>query len=171
MKFSTAVLASVLCIASSLTWAQGKDKGAKDFVTEAAAAGMAEVEMGKLGVQKATNADVKAYAQRMVTDHTKANMELETIAKSKGISVPSSPDMMHKAIKEKFEHQSSGQEFDKDFMQQMVKDHTKVVKLFETASTDQSLDSELQAFAKKTVPTLRNHLTEAQALVSKVGGK
>jgi putative membrane protein len=139
-----------------------------EFVKKAGAAGMAEVDMGKLGSKKAANAEVKAYAQRMVTDHTKANKELTAAAEGKGTAVPSSPDMMHKAMMEKFEHQASDKDFDHDFMQQMVKDHKAVVDLFASAANDSSIDPEFRALAKKTLPVLQEHLKDAQALERKL---
>jgi putative membrane protein len=141
---------------------------APEFVKKAGAAGMAEVEMGKLGSQKATNADVKAYAKQMVADHTKANKELASVARTKDLEVPSSPDMMHKAMMKKFEAQAADQDFDHDFMQQMVKDHKAVVELFGTASRDESLDPDLRAFASKTLPVLQQHMKDAQALETKL---
>jgi putative membrane protein len=139
-----------------------------EFVKKAAVAGHAEVAAGKLGSQKATNPEVKAYAQKMVTDHTKANKELMAAAKPKNIEVPTEPDMMHKAMMEKFERQKADADFDHDFMQQMVRDHEKVVELFQTASTDTGVDAELRGWAKKTLPHLQEHLKEAKALESKL---
>src|SRR3954453_1776041 len=54
----------------------------KQFATEAAQGGLAEVEMGQLAVQKANSPQVKQFAQRMVTDHTHANEELVQLAKA-----------------------------------------------------------------------------------------
>lgn len=139
-----------------------------EFVKKAGVAGLAEVEAGKLGAQKATNPEVKAFAQRMVTDHTKANKELTAAATAKSIEVPTEPDLMHKGAMEKFEHQKADADFDHDFMQQMVRDHEKAVDLFRTASTDPGLDPELRSWAKKTLPHLQTHLKDAKALEAKV---
>jgi putative membrane protein len=141
---------------------------APEFVKKAGAAGMAEVEMGKLGAQKATNADVQAFAKQMVTDHTKANQELAAVAQAKDLDVPSSPDMMHKALMKKFEAQSADQDFDRDFMQQMVKDHKAVVELFGIAANDEKLDPDLRALASKTLPVLQQHMKDAQALETRL---
>lgn len=139
-----------------------------EFVKKAGAAGAAEVEAGKLGAQKATNPEVKAYAQKMVTDHTKANKELMAAAKSKNLTVPTEPDMLHKGMMEKFERQKADADFDHDFMQQMVRDHEAVVELFQNASTDTNVDPELRSWAKKTLPHLEGHLKEAKALEGKL---
>ena len=125
--------------------------------------------MGKLGAAKATDTDVKAFAQHMVKDHTKANQELMATAKPKGLQVPTEPGVMHNGMTEKFEHQSADADFNHDFMQQMLKDHESAVKLFRTASADTTLDPDLRALAKKTLPTLEEHLADAQKLESKLG--
>jgi putative membrane protein len=165
MKISTLLLIAAL---GTSTAALGADAiSAKDFVKKAGEAGVAEVEMGKLGAQKATNADVKAFAQKMVTDHTKANKELMAAAKAKGLEVPTEPGLMHKGMKEKFEHQAADNDFNHDFMEQMVRDHEGAVELFQTAANDTTLDPELRALAKKTLPTLQQHLADAQKLESK----
>lgn len=143
----------------------------QEFVKKAGVAGAAEVEAGKLGAQKATSPEVKAYAQKMVTDHTKANKELMAAAKAKNLDVPTEPDMMHKGMMEKFERQDADADFDHDFMQQMVRDHEAVVELFQNASTDQNVDPDLRAWAKKTLPALQGHLKEAQQLEGKLGKK
>jgi putative membrane protein len=144
MKLSTMLVIAALCTASAVATAQqssatttnrttgaqsettgermgdrkGGDKiSAEEFAKKAGAAGMAEVEMGKLGAQKATDPDVKAYAQKMVTDHTKANKELMAAAKGKNIEVPTEPDMLHKGMMEKFQHQKADKDFNHDYMQ------------------------------------------------------
>jgi putative membrane protein len=144
---------------------------AREFVKKAGAAGVAEVEMGRLGSQKATNADVKAFAARMVAEHTKANKELAATAQAKGLEVPTAPDMMQKVMMQKFEGQSADKDFDHGFMQQMVKDHKAVVQLFGTAANDESLDPDLRALAQKTLPVLQQHMKDAQALETKLAKK
>ncbi|MGE3958815.1 MAG: DUF4142 domain-containing protein [Vicinamibacterales bacterium] len=49
---------------------------------------MAEVELGKLATAKAQSQEVKQFAQRMVTDHGKANEELKSLAQRKNIALP-----------------------------------------------------------------------------------
>src|SRR6476469_9731521 len=62
------------------------------FVTKAAQGGLAQVQLGTLATQKAANADVKAFGQQMVDDHSKANDELKQLASSKGITLPTDVD-------------------------------------------------------------------------------
>ena len=141
---------------------------AKNFVEQAGASGLAEVEMAELGVQKARSSQVKAFAKQMVQDHTKANEELVTASKGKGVQVPSSRTSMHKATVEKFQQQDAGKKFDRAYMEQMVEDHKANVALFETAADDEQLDIDLRSYAKRTLPALRAHLKEAQTIESKL---
>src|SRR5678815_2330185 len=107
MNRSSILVAVLLCATGSASMAQDtatsaqSSASAKEFVEKAGTSGLAEVEMGELGAQKATNGQVKAFAKRMVTDHKKANEELETVIKgkglqSKGLQIPSSRSDMHK---------------------------------------------------------------------------
>lgn len=92
MKVATMLLIAALGTAS--TAALGADAiSAEGFVKKAGAGGAAEVEMGELGAEKATNAEVKAFAQKMVADHTKANKELMAVAKAKAWKRPPSPEI------------------------------------------------------------------------------
>ena len=143
---------------------------AKEFVEQAGTGGLAEVEMGELGAKKATNGQVKAFAKHVVEDHTKANQELVTVSKGKGVQVPSSRSALHKATIEKFQQQEAGKSFDRDYMEQMVEDHKAAIELFETAADDEKLDLDLRTYAKRVLPTLRDHLKQAQAIQSKLAG-
>jgi len=60
----------------------------KTFMRKAAKGGMMEVAMGRLAAQNAQSDDVKSFGKRMVTDHSKANDELKSIAAKKGVKLP-----------------------------------------------------------------------------------
>lgn len=132
-----------------------------DFVLEVAMGGMAEVELGQLASEKAQSDQVKQFAQRMVTDHGKANDELKSLVASKNISLPSDSGAHHKAIKDRLS-KLSGAAFDRAYMQEMVTDHRKDVNAFKKESTS-GKDPEVKAWAAKTLPTLEEHLQMAQS--------
>jgi putative membrane protein len=133
----------------------------RQFIMEAAQGGMAEVELGQLAADKAESSAVKQFAQRMVTDHGKANDELKSLAQSKNITLPADLDAKHKATKDRLS-KLSGAQFDRAYMQDMVSDHQKDVSEFKKQSTS-AKDAELKAWAAKTLPTLQEHLQMAQA--------
>ncbi|HEX6160528.1 MAG TPA: DUF4142 domain-containing protein [Thermoanaerobaculia bacterium] len=138
----------------------------KEFVMKAGMGGLAEVQMGNLALQKASNADVKAFAQRMVTDHGTANSELQMLATNKGVAVPAELDGAHKGG---LEHLTalSGAEFDKAYMQHMVDDHQKAVADFQKASQSAG-DTDVKGWASTKLPTLQDHLRQAQEISSKL---
>ncbi|MDR6936501.1 DUF4142 domain-containing protein [Luteibacter sp. 3190] len=135
------------------------------FVTEASASGLAEVALGQLGASKGNSEATKSFGQQMVTDHTKANDELKTIAGQKNLPLATAPKPADTkaaaAIGEK-----SGDAFDQAFAKKMVADHKKAVALFSKESTS-GKDPELKAFAAKTLPTLKEHLQMAEKLPGK----
>ena len=137
------------------------------FMRTAATGGMAEVELGKLGVANATSSDVKQFAQRMVDDHSKANDELKALAAQKNVTLPAEVDAKHKAAYDKLA-KAKGAGFDAAFMSHMVSDHQADVSLFERESKS-GKDAETKAWAGKTLPTLQEHLKMAKEIHAKTG--
>ena len=139
----------------------------KHFVRKAAQGGIAEVELGKLATQKASSDEVKKFGQRMVDDHSKANDQLKQLAQQKGVDLPTQPDAKDQAAMKRLE-KLSGDQFDKAYMTDMVKDHTKDVAEFQMEANSGS-DSDIKAFASKTLPTLQDHLKMAQDTLASLG--
>lgn len=137
-----------------------------DFVDAATESGIAEVVTGNLAQQKSQSADVKTFAQQMVTDHTKANQKLGDIARKLDISVPDEAALTDKVKKMILEWRDES--FDKSYINNQVDAHEKAVELFkkEASSSDKA---ELKAFASETLPTLEKHLEHAKQLQAKHG--
>jgi putative membrane protein len=136
------------------------------FMTEAAKGGMEEIELSKLALNKATNKEVRDFAQKMVTDHTKASGELKTLAAKKKFTLPAvlTPEQVSMATDMA---KVPSEEFDEEYVNAMVKDHEKDVSLFEAQSKN-GTDADAKAFAAKTLPTLQMHLTMIKALQGKM---
>jgi len=134
------------------------------FVKEAAVGGLAEVDLGNLAKDKASNADVKQFGERMVTDHSKVNDELKDWAQKKNVTLPGDLDTKHKALHERLS-KLEGPAFDKAYMDEMVTDHVKDVAAFKKHATK---DQELKAFVAKTLPTLEEHLKQAKEVQAKL---
>lgn len=139
-----------------------------EFVKHAAQGGMAEVSIGKLAADKASDPDVKQFAQRMVDDHSKANADLTGLASSKGIQLPANPDPQQQALMDRLA-KLSGAEFDRAYMEAMVTDHDHDVSAFRTYS-QHGTDPDVKAWAARTLPTLEEHQQMAKTTVAKVGG-
>lgn len=132
-----------------------------DFVDAAAQGGINEIESSKLAMEKSSAADVKAFATKMVGDHTKANQELMALAKKLDIEVPDEATLTAKAKKMILEMRDES--FDKAYANNQVNAHEETVALFkkEAESSDKP---ELKAFAQKTLPHLEEHLEMANKL-------
>jgi putative membrane protein len=132
------------------------------FAVDAANGGMAEVALGNLAKQQATNAKVKDFADMMVTDHTKANNELMALAKTKNITLPDSVSNDKKAAMTDLS-KKTGADFDKAYVDMMIDGHQKTINLFEDESKN-GKDADIKAFADKTLPTIKMHLSHIQAI-------
>ena len=164
MDISKSLLFLALAGASSATIAADAERtppAASVFVKKAALDGMTEVEAGKVALDKSKDPKIRAFAERMVKDHTKAGAELESIAKAKGLAPPKMLDAEHKAMLDSLKAKS-GQEFDHAYAEHMNMDHSKAIALFESAT--KSPDADRAGFAEKTLPTLKEHKQLAQEL-------
>lgn len=137
------------------------DDKTNTFMKDVAEASMAEVEIGKLAKDRAQNPRVKNFAEMMVKDHTDANNKLQTIARDKSATLPSTlgkhQDHLEDLSKKK------GAEFDKAYMKMMVNGHEDVVKELEKYSQN-GTDPDVKSFAAQTLPTVRMHLDSAKAI-------
>jgi putative membrane protein len=140
-----------------------------DFVAKAASGGLHEVELGKLAQTNAQDAEVKKFAERMVTDHTKANQELMAAAKAANIPVPTglAPDDQKEV--DRF-RALKGADFDRQYITHMVKDHEKDLDLFGRASKE-AKDPGLKAFATRTIPVIQEHQKLAKQINDRINKK
>lgn len=134
----------------------------QQFVQIASASGLAEVNLGKMAAQHASSAEVKRFGEHMVADHTKANQELMRLADAKQMRLAPAMDAMHEQLANRLTSMQ-GEQFDREYMNAMVKDHKLAVALF-TAESKNGQDSDLKSFASKTLPALKDHLKHAQQL-------
>jgi len=134
----------------------------QQFVFEASGSGLAEVNLSRLALMNSTRKDIRDFAQHMIDDHTKANAELLDLTNKKGLARSVAPAMppTHRTLADRLTN-LRGDEFDREYTQQMVKDHEDAVKLFEKQANS-GQDADLKALAKKTLPTLRMHLDMAR---------
>jgi putative membrane protein len=141
----------------------------RKFIEEAAKGGMAEVALAKVAEQRASSPEVKQFAQKMEQDHSKANEQLRELAQAKGVTMPGAPKAGEKHEESKLS-KLQGQDFDRAYMDHMVKDHEKDVKEFRKEA-QKAKDADVKNFAQQTAPILEEHLQLAQNADAAVGGK
>lgn len=168
---------------------RGVDSDERDFVEEIAIASAAEIELGQMAVQKASNPEVKKYGQMMVDDHTKAGEELKQLAQQYNITVPAALDEKHRDLRDKLAN-LSGREFDEAYIDAMVDSHQNVVDKLQarvddrdrgvagtsgTTTTsvqpeeaDDHAEASVNMWAASTLPAVKAHLDHAKQLEERV---
>lgn len=138
----------------------------KKAIMDMGMANMAEVEAGKMAVTKSQSADVKAFAQQMIDDHSKALTEVQALAQAKGVTLPTELDAKHKAMAAKLD-KLSGDKFDKEYMKNAgVSDH-KTVHAMLMKDQKAAKDADVKALAGKMLPTVEQHMKSAEMITAK----
>ena len=122
---------------------------------------MFEIRSSKLAAQKG-NENVRAFAQQMITDHTKTSNELKGMVGKAKAKLPSAIDAEHQKKLDQLQ-KLSGDQFSQTYASMQVQAHAEAVKLFEAYSNSGD-NAELKAWAAKTLPALKEHLQHAKAL-------
>jgi putative membrane protein len=142
------------------------DETDKNFMKEAALGDEAEIQLGQMAQQKASDPAVKSFGERMVKDHSTNDDQLKNIAKSQHIALPTELDPQQKEAAARLSR-LSGPKFDQAYMLFMVQEHTKDVTKFQTEAND-AHDQTIKQFAASSLPVLQSHLQEAQQVEQKI---
>jgi putative membrane protein len=134
----------------------------KKFATEASQGNLAEVQLGEIALQKSQNADVKAFAQKMIDHHSQANNDLAQVLQPENVPLATEPNAKQKKTKERLSALSDAA-FDREFAKVMVKDHQDVLKKYQ-AQAKKTKHTGLNTYIQKTIPVVASHLEEAQKL-------
>jgi putative membrane protein len=141
----------------------GVDETGATFLRKAAVGGIMEVEAAKIAQKNAKSAEVKDFAAKMLTDHTKANTELKALAVSKKVITPDAlpaDEQIHLDEMKKM----TGAAFDKHYMDMMVTDHEKTVALFKLGM--QNRDQAIKGWASNTLTVIESHDAMAKKIVA-----
>jgi putative membrane protein len=171
---------------SGATAAMARANNADDanrFVEKMGQVGAAEIKLGQLAAERASNPQVKQFGRRMVTDHQKANNELKQVASKMSVTLPTEPDQEHQELADRLS-KLKGAEFDREYMKAMVDGHEKVAKELErhagpaarqgersvgtSGDTATGANAALEAWASKTLPDVRQHLEQARQIEAKL---
>ncbi len=138
-----------------------------NFVDEASAKGIAEIETAKMALEKGTSEDVEQFAQKMIDDHTKANQQLAQLAQQKDLEMSDEATLMDKA-KAMILKLRDGENFDKAYANNQVVAHEQTIELYRDY-VESGENADLKQFAQQTLPRLEEHLTHAKELQAKHG--
>jgi putative membrane protein len=143
-------------------------KSDQRYFADLAKANLAEIEAGKLALDKASSEAVKSYAKHMVEEHNNMLEEQRAMGQKRRAAMPSAPDDKQKRAFDKL-RKLSGAEFDRAYMEQMVKDHEDAVKLVKDIASKAD-DPAFKAAGQKAVPEIEQHLATAKQVASQVKG-
>ncbi|WP_278420656.1 DUF4142 domain-containing protein [Stutzerimonas kunmingensis] len=141
----------------------------ENFVDEASAKGIAEIETAKMALDKGTSEDVKQFAKMMIDDHTKANQELAQLAQAKDLEMSDEATLMDKA-KAMILKLRDGENFDEAYANNQVVAHEQTIEMYQDY-VEGGENADLKQFAQKTLPKLEEHLKKAKDLQAKHGAK
>jgi predicted outer membrane protein len=132
------------------------------YLADAYQAGLLEIQLGQLALQKTTNAQVRQFAQRMIDNHTQMNSRVTAVAQQENVTLPSTLSAAQQAILTSVSD-FSGADFDKAYMDHNVFLHAEVVSKT-TVVTERVSDAEIKALAAESLPILQAHLQLAQSI-------
>jgi putative membrane protein len=139
----------------------------ESYLQKAVEADHAEVVLGQLALQKASNDQVKQYAARMIQDHQRASDETHKLTSVEGTPMPSQLSMPHQQIQEKLSHLSA-QDFDKAYMSFMIQDHMRNVRQLQQHAQTLT-DPRTEHSTAGTLRLLKDHLEQAKVVAATVG--
>lgn len=162
--FAIAALATTPALAQIMKSDQKIDNADAAAMKQLAQANLNEIDAGKSAASKAQSPQVKQFAQKMVDDHTQMLADLKTLAQKKSVSLPESVSLKDKAQTEMMTR-ASGADFDKKYMDRMVKDHQKDLNDVQ-ALAGKAKDPEFKAAVQKASSKISEHLQMAQRIAS-----
>lgn len=171
MNFNTkAFLSGATTILFSIAANLALAADGENFVDEASAKGIAEIETAKLALDKSNSEDVRSFAQKMIDDHTQANQKLAALANQHDdLEISDDATLMDKA-KAMILKFRDGENFDQAYANNQVVAHKQTIELFRSYSQDGE-NAALKQFAEETLPKLEQHLKHAEELASKHGAR
>jgi putative membrane protein len=138
----------------------------KQFLTNASQSNYDEIQLGKLAEQKATTAGVKTFGRRMVTDHTRLTEKMKPFATEWGVQPPASLSSDAQSAYDKLKG-LSGKDFDKEYIDDMVTDHTKDLDAFDS-ELNSTQNAKFKAAVAQGKTVIATHKTMAESLQKKM---
>lgn len=133
---------------------------ADEFINEASAKNLAEIETSKLALENSSSQKVKDYAQKLIEDHKNANQKLQELAQKKNVELADDPALMDQAKATILDLRDES--FDEAYANNQVSAHEQTIELFERAS--RSNDPDIKSYADQMLPKLKQHLEKAREL-------
>lgn len=138
------------------------------------AANDVDIEAGKQARNKATDPQVKQFAQTMVTDHTALNEQTKQLAKKLNVEPKDNPTAKKlkddgKATRDRL-GKLEGDAYDRAYVDSEVTYHTAVLDTIDQQLIPNAQNPELKALLQKARPVIDQHLQHARQLQNSMRG-
>lgn len=154
----------------------GASGDARHFAEQAAKRGAAEVELGRLAAERSANAEVKQFAQMMVSDHTRAGDELRQASSANGLQLVGELPDDSAQLMQKLQG-LQGPEFDREYMDAMVEAHKEMRSMVSRRVDDarlmtdnSALETAINGWAATALPKVEAHLAMAEKIDAMLDG-
>lgn len=134
------------------------------FMEQAAQSDMTEIMTSRLALERSSNPQVQAYAQRMVEQHTDSSARLQRLAQQKNVTLPRQIGSENEAMLQQLQG-LQGAQFDQAYMNGQLSAHTKAEDLYQQAVAEAS-DPDVKAFASAVRPLISQHRSMAESMVA-----
>ena len=135
----------------------------QQFAAQAGASDQFEIQSSQLALQKSHNPRVRAFAQRMIDDHSKTTQQLTGIASGKGLTLQPALDQQQQQMLTDLQGLNNSRAFDRAYLHDQVVGHQATVQAFQTEISN-GQDAQMKDFAQQTLPIIENHLKDARRL-------
>jgi len=146
--------------------AQDTKSADKTFIKDASEGSLAEVNFAKLALEKSKDPNVREFAQKMITDHEKLIADMKPFAAKYHVTPSGTPIMDHAKYQEL--KMKSGTDFDRAYVEAMVKDHNDDLQKF-IDEENKTSDPDLKATVQKGEQVVKHH-TEMIDNIAHMGG-
>jgi putative membrane protein len=171
MKLKTFAL--VMAFGTIATLAAAQSPNDAQIAAIVVAANQADIDAGRLAASNASNAQVKAFGQQMVTDHTGVNKQATALVTKLGVKPEDNPtaQSLKSGGAENVKHlqQLTGAAFDKAYVDHEVTYHQQVLDAIDKTLIPSAKNEQLKALLTKVRPAFVAHLEHAKQLQGALG--
>lgn len=163
------LLAALLAFTSGAVWAQEMD--ASEFVNEASAKGIAEIETAKMALETSEDKHIREYADWMIKDHTRVNEQMREISQQKDVEMADDAGLLDQGKAMMLELRD-GEDFNEAYMNNQMVAHEQTIELFQRASRELDQEhEELHKLVEQTLPKLQEHHARARQLQERMNAR
>jgi putative membrane protein len=172
-KYLTPLVIALALLSPGLLWADTPAKPTDPQIAHTAyTAGLIDVEAGKLALKKSQDNDVRAFAQRMIGDHTAVNDQALALVKKLNVTPEENPTSQSltkqaEATRKKLAG-LTGAAFDKAYVDNEVAFHKTVNSALSTTLIPDAQNSELKSFLQNGLKVFEVHLEHAEHLAQQL---